>query len=95
MESINVVIDDEEIGSPSKGKITLSFPKELPTSSADMVKPSSSTQKNLSFLQQLLLHQILQKPCLLRILPMHLKIRLNLLILLKVHGSSSIILLGS
>jgi hypothetical protein len=45
MESINVVIDDEEVGSPSKGEKTQSFPKELPTPSADMVKPSSSTQE--------------------------------------------------
>jgi hypothetical protein len=45
MESINVVIDDEKVGSPSKGEKTQSFLKELPTPSADMVKPSSSTQE--------------------------------------------------
>jgi hypothetical protein len=45
MESINVVIDDEEVGSPSKGEKTQSFPKELSTPLADMVKPSSSTQE--------------------------------------------------
>jgi hypothetical protein len=45
MESINVVIDDVEVGSPSKGEKTMSFPKELPTPSANMVKPSSSTQE--------------------------------------------------
>jgi len=45
MESINVVIDDEVVGSPSKGEKTFSSPKELPTPLADMVKPSSSTQE--------------------------------------------------
>jgi len=45
MESINVVIDDEEVGSPSKGEKTLSFQEELPTPSTDMVKPSSSTKE--------------------------------------------------
>jgi hypothetical protein len=43
MESLNVVIDDEEVGSPSKGEKILSFLEELPTPTADMMKPSSST----------------------------------------------------
>jgi hypothetical protein len=45
MESINVVIDDEEVVSPSKAEKTQSFSEELPTPSTDMVKPSSSTQE--------------------------------------------------
>jgi len=45
MKSINVVIDDEEVESPSKGEKTQSFPDELPAPSVDMVKPSSSTQE--------------------------------------------------
>jgi hypothetical protein len=45
MESINVVIDDEGVGSPSKGEKTQSFLEELPIPSADMVKPSTSTQE--------------------------------------------------
>lgn len=51
MESINVVIDDQEVGSPSKGEKTQSFPEELPTPLADMVKPFSSTQETFLFLQ--------------------------------------------
>jgi hypothetical protein len=43
MESINVVIDDEEVGAFSKGEEIQSIPEKLPTPSADMVKPSSST----------------------------------------------------
>jgi hypothetical protein len=45
MESINVVIDDAEVGSLSKGERTLSFLEELPTPLVNMVKPSSSTQE--------------------------------------------------
>jgi hypothetical protein len=43
MESINVIIDDEEVGSSSKGEKTLSFPEKLPIPVADIVKHSSST----------------------------------------------------
>jgi hypothetical protein len=42
MESINAVIDHEEVGSSSKGEEIESVTEELPISSADMVKPSSS-----------------------------------------------------
>jgi hypothetical protein len=45
MESINVVIDDEEFGASSNGEEIQPIPEELPTPSADMVKPSSPTQK--------------------------------------------------
>jgi len=47
MESINVVSDDEEIEASSKGEDIQPIPEELPTPSADMVKPSSSTQETL------------------------------------------------
>jgi hypothetical protein len=47
MESINVVIDDEEIEASSKGEEIQPIPEELPTPSADIVKPSSSTQETL------------------------------------------------
>jgi hypothetical protein len=45
MESINVVIDDEEVKASSKGEAIQPIPEELPTPSADMVKPSSSTHE--------------------------------------------------
>jgi hypothetical protein len=45
MESIYVIIDDEEVWSPSNGEKTLSLPKKLPTPAADIVKPSSSTDE--------------------------------------------------
>jgi hypothetical protein len=38
-----VVIDDEEVGSSSKGEEIQSILEELPTSSADLVKSSSLT----------------------------------------------------
>jgi len=57
MESINVVIDDEEVGASSKGEEIQPIPEKMPTPSTDMVKPS---KKHLSFLQQLILFQILQ-----------------------------------
>jgi hypothetical protein len=47
MESINVVIDDEEVGASSKGEEIQPIPQELPIPSSDMIKPSSSTQKTL------------------------------------------------
>jgi hypothetical protein len=40
-----VVIDDEEFRTSSKGEEIQPIPEELPTPSADMVKPSSSTQE--------------------------------------------------
>jgi len=39
-----VAIEDEEVGSPTKGEKTLFFLEKLPTP-IDMVKPSSSTQE--------------------------------------------------
>jgi hypothetical protein len=45
MESINVVIDDEEVGASSKGEEIQPIPKELPTPLANMVKPSFSIQE--------------------------------------------------
>jgi hypothetical protein len=46
MESINVVIDDEEVGASSKGEEIQPIPEEQPIPSADMIMPSSSTQEN-------------------------------------------------
>jgi len=43
MESINVVIDDEEVGSPSKGEKTQSFPNLWITIS---LAPSGSSRTN-------------------------------------------------
>lgn len=45
MESINVIIDDEEVRSPNNSEKTLSFLEELHSPIADIVKPSSSTQE--------------------------------------------------
>jgi hypothetical protein len=45
MESINVVINDEEVGASSKGEEIQLIPEELPIPSADMIKPSTSTQE--------------------------------------------------
>jgi hypothetical protein len=45
MESINVIIDNEEVGSPSKGEETQPILEELPTPPADMVKPFCSIQE--------------------------------------------------
>jgi hypothetical protein len=63
MESINVVIDDEEVEASSKGEEIQSTPKELKiylllqlTWSSHLPQP----KKLLSFLQQLILFQILQ-----------------------------------
>jgi hypothetical protein len=45
MESINVVIDDEEVGASSKGEEIQPILEELPTPSANIIKRSSSTQE--------------------------------------------------
>jgi hypothetical protein len=45
MESINVVIDDEEVGASSKGEEIQPILEELLVPSNDMIKPSSSTQE--------------------------------------------------
>jgi hypothetical protein len=45
MESINVVIDDEKIVASRKGEEIQPIPENLLTPSADMVKPSFSTQE--------------------------------------------------
>jgi hypothetical protein len=45
MDSINVVIDDEEVEVSNKGEEIQCIPEELPTPSTDMDKPSSSTQE--------------------------------------------------
>jgi len=47
MESINVIIDDEEIEASSKGEEIQPIPTELPIPSADMIKPSTSPQETL------------------------------------------------
>jgi len=45
MESINVVIDNEEVGESSKGEEIQSIPTELPIPSADMIEPFASPQE--------------------------------------------------
>jgi hypothetical protein len=45
MESIKVVIDDEEVGASSKGEEIQPIPTELPIPSANMIKPSASPQE--------------------------------------------------
>jgi hypothetical protein len=45
MKSINVVIDDEDVGAYSKGEEIQPISKELPIPLADMIKPPSSTQE--------------------------------------------------
>jgi len=45
MESINVVIDDEEVRASSKGEEIQPIPKKLPIPSADMIKPFASPQE--------------------------------------------------
>jgi hypothetical protein len=47
MESINMVINDEEVGASSKGEEIQPIPEELPIPSANMIKPCSSTQETL------------------------------------------------
>jgi hypothetical protein len=45
MESINVVINDEEVGASSKGEEIQLIPTKLPIPSANMIKPSASPQE--------------------------------------------------
>jgi hypothetical protein len=45
MESINVIIDDEEIEASNKGEEIQPIPTELPIPSVDMIKPSASPQE--------------------------------------------------
>jgi len=45
MESINMIIDDEEIEASGKGEEIQPIPTELPIPSADMIKPSTSPQE--------------------------------------------------
>jgi deoxyribose-phosphate aldolase len=45
MESIDVIIDDEEIEAPSKGEENQPISAELPIPSADMIKTSTSPQE--------------------------------------------------
>jgi hypothetical protein len=45
MESINVIIDDEEIEASSKGQKIQPIPTELPIPPTNMIKPSTSPQE--------------------------------------------------
>jgi hypothetical protein len=45
MESINMIIDDEEIEASGKGEEIQPIPTELPIPSTDMIKPSTSPQE--------------------------------------------------
>jgi hypothetical protein len=45
MDSVNVVIDEEEVGASRKGEEIQPIPTDLPIPSANIIKPSASPQE--------------------------------------------------